>query len=79
MYLLLWLKNHYLYLYPETIDQIISAELPAMDWNNNPELVELVRLLMVHNPYGNEYCNAPYMVKNKVMGHYYLLQIAYLP
>ena len=66
MHLLLWLENRHFYLYPETIDQIISAELPAVDWNNDPELVELVKSLMVHNPCGGEYSDAPCMVKDEL-------------
>jgi hypothetical protein len=50
---------------------IISVELPATDWNNDLELAELVRLLIIYNPCGNEYRNAPCIVKNEVMGCYY--------
>jgi hypothetical protein len=54
MHLLLWVKERQLYLQPEIIDEVISAEIPSEDWNNDPELARIVKQVIIHSPYGEQ-------------------------
>ena len=64
----LFLEDRNFYLQPETIDQIISAEIPPADWNDDPELAEIVKKVMIHNPCGEHDPKAPCMVKDEKTG-----------
>ena len=46
---------------PEQIDSLLSSEFPV----DNPELLELIKKYMVHNPCGTENPNAPCMKDGK--------------
>jgi hypothetical protein len=67
-HILLWLKNCEIYLQLVIIDQIISAEVPTVDWNNDPELANLVKSQLIHSPCLDN-LNAPCMVKDIKTGH----------
>jgi hypothetical protein len=68
MHMLVFLENRRVYLQPEIIDEIISAEIPPSDWNNDPELAELVKSVLIHGPCGQHDPNATCMVKDDKTG-----------
>jgi hypothetical protein len=68
MHLLLWVKERHLYLQPELIDELISAEIPPDDWNNDPELAGIVKQVMIHGPCGEHDPTASCMLKDERTG-----------
>lgn len=62
VHLLLWLKTS---IRPDTIDSIISAELP--DPNEDPQLYEIVSKHMIHGPCGLYNTKAPCMEGNQCL------------
>jgi hypothetical protein len=63
MHLILFLAPEHKLRTPEDIDSLISAEFP--DEHEKPELYELVKKFMVHNPCGTQNPQSPCMDKNK--------------
>jgi hypothetical protein len=70
MHLVLFVKNRERFIQAEHIDEKVSAELP--DPLEDPELSELVRTHIIHNPCGPEYNeNAPCCGKHPDSGNIY--------
>jgi len=63
MYLIVFLDLAHKLRTPEEIDSLISAEFPNKD--EQPELYELVKKFMVHNPCGTQNPQSPCMDGNK--------------
>ena len=56
MHMVIFLHPDHKLCTPEDVDSLLSAEFP--DENEEPELFELVKTLMVHTPCGPEHHNA---------------------
>jgi hypothetical protein len=63
MHLILFLAPEHKLRTPEDVDSLISAEFP--DEHEQPELYELVKKFMVHNPCGTQNPQSPCMDGNK--------------
>ena len=63
MHLLLFLSDEYKVDRTETIDQIITAEIPSKE--ADPELFEIITKSMVHGPCGAIDPNSPCMIKDE--------------
>jgi hypothetical protein len=71
LHLLIFL-DHSDFLDPEVIDKIVCAELPDLSdpsWNNDPEITEIVRSVMIHGPCGEHNPKAPCMEVDARTGH----------
>ncbi|XP_044582937.1 uncharacterized protein LOC123263956 [Cotesia glomerata] len=64
VHILLWLEEK---MRPESIDQIICAELPDPDIN--PDLYQIIKTTMVHGPCGSFNLKSPCMVDGKCTQH----------
>ncbi|XP_044741944.1 uncharacterized protein LOC123302915 [Chrysoperla carnea] len=65
VHILLWLEEK---IRSESVDQIISAELP--DPNLDPDLFEIIKSTMIHGPCGSFNSKSPCMVEGKCTKRY---------
>ncbi|XP_074106305.1 uncharacterized protein LOC141532045 [Cotesia typhae] len=65
VHILLWLEKK---IKPDSIDQIISAELP--DHNLDPDLYDIIKSSMIHGPCGSFNPHSPCMVEGKCSKKY---------
>ncbi|GAU27991.1 hypothetical protein TSUD_373870 [Trifolium subterraneum] len=62
-HILVFLQAAYRISYPDSIDKIISSEIP--DKNRDPELFQIVSTLMIHGPCSDQNKKSPCMSKNR--------------